>query len=51
MLSRSRTDEERQMLEHMAATWESLAKDRKRQIDQQRRIADLAGIEGPLDSN
>jgi hypothetical protein len=41
MLARSRTEDERQMLLNMAATWESLARDREEQIARQQRIKQL----------
>ena len=41
MLARSRTEEERQMLLNMAATWESLARNREDQIARQQRIKQL----------
>ena len=41
MLARSRTEDERQMLLNMAATWESLAKDREDQIARQQRLKQL----------
>jgi hypothetical protein len=41
MLARSRTEEERQMLLNMAATWESLARNREDQIARQQRIEQL----------
>ena len=41
MLARSRTEDERQMLLNMAATRESLARDREDQIARQQRIKQL----------
>jgi hypothetical protein len=44
MLARSRTEEERQMLLNMAATWESLAKDREDQMARQERLKELDAL-------
>ena len=38
LAARSRSPEEREMLLHMAATWESLAVDREAQVERQKRL-------------
>ena len=44
MLARSRTEDERQMLLNMAATWESLARDREDQMARQERLKELDAL-------
>ena len=41
MLARSRSEDERQMLERMAETWEDLANWREEQLERQKRLAEL----------
>ena len=41
MLARSRSEDERQMLERMAETWEDLANWREEQLEGQKRLAQL----------
>lgn len=44
MAAQATNEEHRQMLLHMAETWESLANDRKDQIARKKRIATLTDI-------
>ena len=46
MLSRARSDDERQMLEQMVMTWEALATAREDQIARQARINELEIAKG-----
>jgi hypothetical protein len=49
MAGRARSPEEEAMLHNMAATWESLAEDRKAHIAPQKRVAELEnGVAGSI---